>query len=176
MKKMIWIILTVLLIFMVAGCSSETVGNNNVSDNKTVCNHTYTPATCLERPRCTKCGYESGSIGSHSYEDGVCTYCNADDPDYEPPVLTGDEYERINSLMQGTFQGRLSTGNRIEYCFENGSFACYTELGSTILENYGTYTLTEKTLILHYQNGTEKSCPWKINDSGEIELFLLDLE
>lgn len=175
MKKMIWIILTVLLIFMVAGCSGETVGNNNVSNNETVCNHTYSSATCLERPRCTKCGYENGSIGSHSYEDGVCTYCNADDPDYEPPVLTGDEYERINSLMEGMYQFRLDTGNLVEYHFEDGEFACYTELGGTILENYGTYILTEKTLVLYYQNGTVKDCAWKLTDDGMIELFLLDL-
>ena len=167
--------MVMLLMVAFTGCINEAVGNND-RNSETVCNHTYSAATCLKLPRCTKCGYESGSYGLHSYVDGVCTNCNAEDPTWESPVLTGSEYARINSLMEGMYQYRLDTGNRVEYHFEGGSFACYTELGGTILENYGTYELTAKTLVLNYKNGTVKECPWEMNDDGEIELFLLDLD
>lgn len=172
MKKCICVAMVMLLIVAFTGC----VGKDATNNNEVVCDHTYNASTCLKHPQCTKCGYESGSYGMHSYEDGVCVYCNVEDPDWEPRILTGSEYDRVNSLMQGTFKGQLNTGNRIEYHFEDGSFACYTELGGTILENYGTYALTEKSLILYYQNGTEKSCPWEINENGEIVLYLLDLK
>jgi len=164
MKKCICVAMIVLIMVAITGCVGETA-----------CDHTYSAATCLSRSRCSKCGYEIGTYSSHSFEDGVCTVCDAEDPNWEPPVLTGSEYQRINSLMEGMYQYRLDTGNRVEYHFEDGSFACYTEIGGTILENYGTYELTEKTLVLYYQNGTVMDCPWKLNDEGEIELFLLEL-
>ena len=178
MKKCICVAMAMLLLVAIAGCINENVENNAVLDknSETVCSHTYSAATCTKRSQCTKCGYEIGTYGSHSFEDGVCTNCNEEDPNWEPPILTGSEYERVNSLMEGMYQYRLDTGNLVEYHFEDGSFKCYTELGGTILENYGTYTLTEKTLVLFYQNGTVKDCPWKINNNGEMELFLLELD
>ena len=158
MKRSICVAMVILLMVAITGCINEEAGNNVASNrnSEAVCNHTYSAATCTKRSRCTKCGYEIGTYASHSFEDGVCTNCNEEDPNWEPSVLSGSEYERVNSLMEGMYQYRLGTGNLVEYHFEGGSFVCYTELGGTILENYGTYTLTEKTLVLYYQNGTVK--------------------
>ena len=179
MKRIVCIVACVLLIIAMVGCSGENINVNGASDENiagTACNHSYSAATCMEPSKCEKCGDTRGSLGAHSYEEGVCTFCDAEDPDWQPPVLTGSEYERINSLMEGMYQFRNSTGTLVEYNFEDGSFVCYAQLGNSILENSGTYILTEKTLILYYQNGTVKNCRWKLNDNGEIELFLLDLE
>lgn len=176
MKKGICCLLAGLLALLaVSGCAvvSTSLGNG---DYGSTCEHIYSIGTCLEPSKCHKCGELRADPGSHYYEDGVCAYCGEKDPDYEPPLLTDAEYERINSLMEGRYQFRLSSGNLVEYNFENGSFTCYTELGNSILENYGTYTLTEETLVLYYQNGTVKDCAWKLNEYGEIELFLMDLE
>ena len=172
MKKCICVILSMLLLISITGCYNE---DNSNSPNTPTCNHSYSTATCLKRSQCTKCGYEIGPFAAHSYVDGVCIHCNTEDPNWQPRILYGDEYERINSKMEGMYQYRLSSGYLVEYHFKNGSFECYTELGSTILENHGTYQLTEKTLILYYQNGTTNDCRWILNDNNEIELFLLDL-
>lgn len=175
MKKAILVIMAALLIMAMPGCSVEYADNSGGATESTSCRHNYSTATCLEPSKCKKCGEIQGTLGEHSYTDGTCNLCGDEDPDYEPPVLSGSEYERINSLMEGMYQFRIDTGNLVEYHFEDGAFVCYTQLGSSILENSGTYILTEKTLILYYQNGTVKDCRWLLTDDGEIELFLLEL-
>lgn len=179
MKRFMSMILLLVLMLAAAACGSGVTENSGKpatpAPTKPVCQHSYSKATCLEPAKCIKCGKTTGGIGSHVYEDGVCRYCNEEDPDWEPPLLTGAEYERINSLMEGMYQFRLSSGNLVEYNFKDGEFVCYTQLGGQILQNSGTYVLTEKTLVLYYQNGTVKDCPWKLNASGQVELFLLDL-
>lgn len=174
MKRGICIFLALLLVMVCTGCSVQETTNN--PQPTTECQHAYSTATCLSASRCSKCGATRGGLGAHTYSKGVCTYCNAKDPYWEPPLLTGTEYERINSLMEGMYQFRISTGNLVEYNFEGGSFVCYTQIGGSVIENSGTYKLTEETLILYYQNGTVKDCRWKLNSEGAIELFLLELD
>lgn len=41
--------------------------------------HTWKDATCQTPKTCTGCGATEGSVGSHTFENGVCTVCNAAD-------------------------------------------------------------------------------------------------
>lgn len=64
--------------------------------------HPYTPATCLLSATCKTCGRTEGDPLGHSFTDGICSRCNAEDPAYEPPqsaveytyraAQTGDAY------------------------------------------------------------------------------------
>ena len=44
------------------------------------------PATCTEPAFCMNCWSEVGEPLGHSYVEGKCTVCGAEDPDYIPPV------------------------------------------------------------------------------------------
>ena len=46
-------------------------------------NHYWNPATCTE-PRKCECGETLGVALGHKYVDGVCTRCQAEDPDWVP--------------------------------------------------------------------------------------------
>ncbi|MBR2381736.1 MAG: phosphodiester glycosidase family protein [Clostridia bacterium] len=46
--------------------------------------HYWNAATCTE-PRTCECGETLGAALGHKYVDGVCTRCQAEDPDYVPP-------------------------------------------------------------------------------------------
>ena len=49
--------------------------------------HAFSDATCTEAPKCD-CGETEGEALGHDYKDGVCTRCEAADPDYvAPPVV-----------------------------------------------------------------------------------------
>ncbi len=74
-------IVTLILIFNLAGCdvSTSTKSTNNTQKTETtsktasVCNHTYAEATCEIAKKCTLCGKISGSALGHSYSSATCT-------------------------------------------------------------------------------------------------------
>lgn len=78
--------------------SSNTEPNNNPSSSKptntqnpTTPSHThsFSAATCTEPKKCS-CGAVEGTALGHNYKDGICTRCNAKDPNFKPltSVLT----------------------------------------------------------------------------------------
>lgn len=42
--------------------------------------HRFSDATCTEARICKACGIENGQALGHSYQDGICTRCGAEDP------------------------------------------------------------------------------------------------
>ncbi|MBR2422084.1 MAG: cellulase family glycosylhydrolase [Oscillospiraceae bacterium] len=48
--------------------------------------HTWQAATCIAPKTCTSCHATEGTALGHSFSDGKCTVCGADDPNYVPPT------------------------------------------------------------------------------------------
>lgn len=41
---------------------------------RTICIHSWQPATCTEQETCTRCGKTRGELADHDYEDATCTH------------------------------------------------------------------------------------------------------
>ena len=76
--------------------------------------------------------------------------------------LTGEELERVETMLEGSWSGKVS-GNRVEYNFKGGSFQAYAEIGGQIIQNNGTYRITNVDIELSFQNGTSKVFTYQIN-------------
>ncbi len=48
------------------------------------CSHDWTDATCQAPKTCTVCGATEGEKAEHTYVNGICSVCGAEDPDAEP--------------------------------------------------------------------------------------------
>ena len=48
--------------------------------------HTWVDASCTDAKKCSVCGATEGEALGHDYKDGACTRCEAEDPNYGPPV------------------------------------------------------------------------------------------
>lgn len=84
----------------------------------------------------------------------------------EVNYLTGDEYEAVNAMLQGSWSS--TTGNvYTEFVFDNGNFEVYSEVSGVYGTNSGTYNLTDTDIELHYQNGAVKNARYYIID-GEF--------
>ena len=71
--------------------------------------HKYSEATCAKLPTCA-CGATTGVLSTtHNYVDGICTVCNAVDPDFEGDVVITYE-EELNIFAS---QGVLSSNSTI---------------------------------------------------------------
>lgn len=54
-------------------CLSYIGGNSSETDNNNQCSHTYTPATCTQAKKCSKCGTTIGNPLGHNYSSATCT-------------------------------------------------------------------------------------------------------
>ena len=64
--------------------------------------HAFSDATCTEPAKC-ECGETQGEALGHAFDKGVCTRCQAADPDYvAPPVGGEDDGEQGGDDNQGT--------------------------------------------------------------------------
>ena len=50
--------------------------------------HTGGTASCTAKAVCDTCGQEYGELAAHNFVNGVCTVCNAADPNYTTPTET----------------------------------------------------------------------------------------
>lgn len=57
--------------------------DNSQQNSNTTHTHSFSAATCTEPKKCS-CGAVEGKALGHNYKDGVCTRCNAKDPNYNP--------------------------------------------------------------------------------------------
>lgn len=63
--------------------ADQTDSDNNQQTSNTTHTHSFSAATCTEPKKCS-CGAVEGKALGHNYKDGVCTRCNAKDPNYNP--------------------------------------------------------------------------------------------
>lgn len=61
---------------------SETESDDTPISSEPVHTHSFSPATCTEPAQC-ECGAIEGAALGHDYKDGVCSRCNAADPDFK---------------------------------------------------------------------------------------------
>ena len=64
--------------------NTDNPGTDNPGDSDTPHNHYWNNATCTEPMKCD-CGETLGNALGHKFVNGVCTRCQATDPDYVPP-------------------------------------------------------------------------------------------
>ena len=67
--------------------------------------HVGGTATCTELAKCDACGESYGKLADHTYVEGVCSACGAEDPDYVPP--------HVNSLVVGDTNKIVVTGEYV---------------------------------------------------------------
>ncbi len=77
------------------------------------CDHDWIPATCTTPKTCSKCSEPEGTPLGHSYVDGICSECEAKDPEYVNYYLIGS----INGADYGFEDDWANLG---EYKFVNG--------------------------------------------------------
>lgn len=86
--------------------------------------------------------------------------------------LTGDEYDRINQLLQCNedeyFEFTVS-GQNVKYMFSNGYFSALLTIGNSQVKNEGGYKITKDTVELFFNNGTHQSWPYEVKN-GELYL------
>ena len=58
----------------------------DVKAEEQACAHDWADATCESPKTCKLCGETEGEALGHSYEDGACSVCGDEDPNYVPPV------------------------------------------------------------------------------------------
>ena len=88
----------------------------------TTCSHSWKAATCTVPKTCTKCNVTEGNALGHSYEDGSCKTCGAEDTRvpfsdhvWQLDALNGNQLYRINlDCYKGT--GMVS----VSFWSENG--------------------------------------------------------
>ena len=64
--------------------------------------HVWSDATCTEPQKC-ECGETKGEALGHSFANGVCSVCGAEDPNYVPP--------HVNTLVVGDTNKIVVSGN-----------------------------------------------------------------
>ncbi len=67
--------------------------------------HVGGTATCTELAKCDACGESYGKLADHTYVEGVCSACGAEDPNYVPP--------HVNSLVVGDTNKIVITGETL---------------------------------------------------------------
>lgn len=96
--------------------SMGTTANDDLIDNTESSHiHFYSDATCTKAPTCA-CGAENGTALGHSYEQGICTRCNAIDPDYNPiPVSKQNALKKAKSYLNYSAFSYLGLIDQLEY-------------------------------------------------------------
>ena len=78
--------------------------------------HTFKDATCTAPKICTVCDTTEGETIDHTYVNGKCSVCGADEPTGDDPVATGFY---LKSEYGGTtyyFAGTASSGISLHMC------------------------------------------------------------
>ena len=157
MKKLLAIILALVCLVGVVGCSDEHTdtadnyssdyGNNETSsETASICNHDYAPATCTTPATCTLCGETNGSANGHSYGTATCkapakcTVCG------ETGSQTGDHTynDKGDCTVCGAVDPKfVKIREALEKCER---YASYSKIeGEMILINIDLYRINGKT-------------------------------
>lgn len=98
--------------------TTETKPNNPTPTNP-VHTHSFSAATCTEPKKCS-CGAVEGAALGHDYKDGVCTRCNAKDPNYKPLTSV---LEKQGSWKFNYLYGKELHAVSISICYPGKEFA-----------------------------------------------------
>ena len=71
-----------------ADCTQKAVCTLCGSEYGELAAHTGGTASCTAKAVCDVCGNEYGDLAAHNFVNGVCTVCNAADPNYTTPTET----------------------------------------------------------------------------------------
>ena len=107
------------------GATFELLGKEECSEFK--------PATCVTPASCVVCGaHKDEIILDHTYVDGLCSVCQAVDPDYEGEV----SYPSVNEVVNLSFKGAANKADGDAYFTTNyPDWSKQNKLGQT----YGGY-------------------------------------
>lgn len=130
--------------------------------------HDFQEATCYRPMECTRCGYTEGQPRPHSFFNGLCGYCGAEDPDYFVP----EKYGFSNNY--GMTRWVRITG----YSFKSG-------VGSVTYENYGggnrppVYEFKNNVLYIYFyvenDDGTGQYSLYKTKNYGIVNNDCVDI-
>lgn len=80
--------------------SSASNSSQTSSKSEPAHTHSFSAATCTEPKKCS-CGAVEGTALGHDYKDGVCTRCNAKDPNYKPTSVLQKQGEWTLKFLNG---------------------------------------------------------------------------
>lgn len=83
-----------------ASSSATAVTSNTPSSSVSAHTHSFSAATCTEPKKCA-CGAVEGTALGHDYKDGVCTRCQAKDPNYKPTSVLSKQGKWTSQYLNG---------------------------------------------------------------------------
>lgn len=181
MKKLLSILLCVILCLSFVSCTNSNHNSkNNTNDipNSATCTHSYTPATCTEPQKCSKCGETKGSALGHTTSSGTCTRCGISFSKWEKRYYT-DEFNNPTSnafiaptdTLSGTFSNSATTNSRLSAYIRVDNDYCQImlwEYGSSLVKASST-TYYDITVLL--PNGTKKYFTGTMYKNGQVICF-----
>lgn len=110
MRRLFAVLLTLIMLLSLCACTAEPQATDPDIDDPIVetCQHNWIDATCATPKTCSLCGTKEGYAAGHSWEEGVCTVCDAADPSFDPLVngtwlyLTKERWKVLNFHPDGT--------------------------------------------------------------------------
>lgn len=102
-KLLVVVLLLTLVVGVLAACGDKKdPPANNDDDNKTCIKHVVgkngKAATCQTKAVCGKCGAEFGDLAPHSYVDGKCKWCGAEEPKLDAELFFDNLWESARSI------------------------------------------------------------------------------
>ena len=158
----------------------ESEQNNNQDPVTPAHTHSFSAATCTEPKKCS-CGEVEGTALRHNYKDGVCTRCNAKDPNFKPTsvlkkqgkwtfkYLYGNELRSVSIIVCNSEKNYVDVGigillsslpsdmqndpNTKEYCEEFNGELYYIGMGDG--DDIKTLTEENSTVTLTNSSGNK---------------------
>lgn len=102
--------------------------SSDVNQNRNnIHKHSFSAATCTEREKCS-CGAVGGSALGHNYDNGKCTRCSAQDPNFSFTSVS----EKKGTWRLSDFIGSDGDLYRIVFSLQKGNVACPFEAASPL--------------------------------------------
>lgn len=105
MKRFLSVLFALCVLLSLCACTAEPQATEPTEET---CQHNWIDATCATPKTCSICGTKEGYGTGHSWEEGVCTVCNAVDLSFDPVVngtwlyLTKERWEGLDFQPDGT--------------------------------------------------------------------------
>lgn len=172
MKKMLCMMLVLAALLGLCACGNTPQGNTTES-----CAHSWKDATCFFPKTCVLCAETEGTANGHSWDEGKCTVCGADDPDDDPLTdgtwfyISKQKWHVLKFYPDGTCDvrtvyGMPEAGATIEECAEKAitilkqqNRTNWEQLAKTkyhvfhILDYYYAAQMTMQSLEYRVENG-----------------------